>query len=1669
VPNTFVPPLLEQTKPSLTEKEAGDLAYYGAASDESAASPEETVQNYHSAKLDLMQEGESDYINQVQKRWETEQDIHLKNSVRDIVESPTLDPALKRTVLSNYATGRYVPVGLKDKYIQKTASDVTEDTVAQRKQQDWVVQNLDQRKVDLTKKIRNKDINENITKLQSFMMAINHVYTGAANTLGIIPDSQFKEAHKEYEKHLKENPVTTSIAREIGVISTALPALLLSNPIVAVGTAAFVGGSAQGLSKYAELGTKDIKANDRLHSAAASAGLTSAEFVLPIFGAATLLMRAALNGMGNVVISELDITAQNKILEAYPELQAEQFDPKNMTVNAVLGAVIGAVFGRGKPKIEASLGKEGEYIPKDKQEPTGKTPKEGKTYEGETKLKLRSPYPAKVESSKEAQEYARLSISPDSPLALTEMANPAKASELAKAAILDTTGQFAKALGTEKGNIISHWGLPKAMHDEDIELHPEVFDEIKGMDGTAEAAFTYYTQDPNIINVTRRDEDRAAIFDIIREYRSPAVLPGNSLFSHTNFLTKGRQVFGPRTGLGYTDINDALRSISTIKYSIDSHLPEDLRGTLQIIGKEGKEYKVKDNVQGPYHIEWRYEKQYDDAAIQIMGTDSVHTILLGRDVSNVARSPFGAHLFATGRMESLEKGAIRATERQTGMEGKFLDFYESKIVKTKHGEQLRDLINEANETGIDYFSPNMISTRFPHLSAKETDNLFKTHIYWRRIQDYFYNFSNQRLREMAVQSNMQGLYDADYNSIGIVSRVATTSDLKNIRKGDLNKIRESEGEPPVEAVWNYKTNAAIPYNPDLFDKEGLRLVKMYRPIKDVGVHYDYGVIDNTMILDILPHQILPKIPGYSPRRVEENWYVSSHPPSMLVNGYRVSDPKTLRDKYHRTVAGAKDEAEANMIVKEMQEKYPDETFWARPEIQDSFGKILTGTEVHAEMVKESQRRGQRLPGAAGPARLEDPLLSVMNQVRSISRMTTFGAWLDNAKDSFVKGYSEFLVRGQFPQTKSDIIPLTGGMGREEQAKFNSALVAFKYIKDQVNFDTVGDYVWKKAAFYISDMLETPQYPGLKQALHGLTSVLRASGRQGNPLEIYPKSLTTMSFISLNLPRQWLVQPSPMFELYAIHPKSALKNFPQMLHIYMSLVGEERLPGPIGVLWSKMNRGMTSMEKGEHDRVLQNIRNSGLMQGIDMYSLFNHIVSDVNRMLVESPTKRGSRILSKVAMAIPNISRSYGFDAAEALNRIGIYIQVRSMLMERYPNENWESKENLERIAYEAQRLSGTMNRAGNLPYSTGFLSTFLQFAQISQKMTINLLQDNATILTKDERIRLAATRFVMWGGLHGLPGGAFIYWLVEMSDNETIQEYAAEIKQGIGDRILNFISNIFIDPDQNAQIAFSATMTPYSPGFLPQIDFLKQIANMFDDDPLTKTRFPAGSHTSTLLRAYSKMEGWFIAKDITDVNTFNKILLELAPLASQWNNYERGMIMFGTKQIVTANGNNIGWEYTRMEAVMKMLFGTPSYKEMNAYEIEKLHRDGERYKKEMTRTIRRQIVNIQQKTDPIEREKAGQLVNAFISILPKTHFTEQDKKEMIKDLLEGDKKASIDKKDSIIGNLYRDYDQEPTDKWKKIMRILRTYEDPKTKATVEILDGKLSTDNIFKTLEERKE
>ena len=407
------------------------------------------------------------------------------------------------------------------------------------------------------------------------------------------------------------------------------------------------------------------------------------------------------------------------------------------------------------------------------------------------------------------------------------------------------------------------------------------------------------------------------------------------------------------------------------------------------------------------------------------------------------------------------------------------------------------------------------------------------------------------------------------------------------------------------------------------------------------------------------------------------------------------------------------------------------------------------------------------------------------------------------------------------------------------------------------------------------------------------------------------------------------------------------------------------------------------------------------------------------------------------------------------NRIGLYLQAKELWKQQNPGKNWATKENKEVIAAEALRLSGLMNKSGNLPYQEGTLSVFFQFAAISQKLLMNILQDNATIMTPMQRARLAAVRATLYGVKYGIPGGAVIYHFIDQSEDPELKKNAELVKRGVVDYVTNNLIATLIDPDTPSDLAISKSLTPYSEGFLPYYDVAAESVKLFDNRPSSNPRYPAFSLASSFGKTVDQMQGWFITREINGQG-LQEAALEAAELASGFNNYSQGLLLLGIRDKVTANGNRLGEQYSLAEVYGKMFLGSQSQKEIDDYEQIAIMADRNEGKKEMAKEIHQGLMNIRGKIGEQESDIYYKRLNSFVSLLSERHFNHQDRIDVINQVLELDRRSYTSLKQSILADIWKYHSDKQTESNMKMLDILKRSKDPKTQEFVKLLEeGKL--------------
>ena len=1562
----------EGEKHQMKSQEAGTEAFYVVAKGnlDVLENPEQALEQFKEVKDSLMAGMPNELVDAVISQASEEDDESYSLAIESIIKDPTLDKDFKRTILEGYLTSGYIRPSFRNMFIDQQIVRIDGvDSTEEEEQKERVIDNLPQLKKELTNRTHANNLNKIETGWWSelgeglsrgaYQTLLQLGNNDLAFSLGFgVTDQEVMDGRAKLKGWISES--LGGIGPLLG--GSLVPMFIFGSNPAGIALAATVGLLAQATSRYSELGGSVKDHEERLRAAISSGIMFGLDMTLPIHRTAFILKNMITNSMGNIVIGEVDIKLQNEILGAFPEVQQEQFNIKGMTVNGLMGVVVALVAGR-KP------------VPKMANE-----------------------------------------LPPDSAINTIDLIDKKEAADVSVEQITGNTGNesVTEALNGGKGlgELLHDWYLADwlpADRKGDAPIHADLrarLDEkVKIFDNKFRRLYQIFRYDPNVVNATERFEDMKVIFDVLKASNAPYYQQSNSYnkFNFTNEVSEGSSVFGPKNGGTYATEVGATRQMNKLKKTIDL-MDEADRGILKLVGDKKK----------GYHIQWDWQKTYDPLTLGVFGKEAIHTKVLGVDVSGLARTLVGKWLFPYGRNRAAEQGAFRGIERGSLLEQAFLKEFSENVMKSPHKRELNDLIEEAEMGGIDYFSPQEISTRSPHLSTAQVDDLFVSWTMWRRIQDVSHNFTNRQMRNKLASEGFEGVFDVNGQSMGIVNAKITDDELRFL----ADKVKYGDA-----MVWDYSTGKAIRYKPKILKKEGKILVKMKDPVKGEGKSYEYGVVGDGVKLDFLPIHVVPRVAGYSPRKTKENWFIDMFPKAYNINGRVVKNIDELRNKLKTTRAATRTNRDAETMKAELERTNPDMIVEIRRERLDTVERIAEDMQIRGEMLQEAKRRGDRLPSIDGGfARLEDRLITAMDSVRTLANIEAFTQWDNAFQKSFMDSYGDMVKGEDFPTVITQIEP-AGAKTRENEIRYKDALALYDYYHNQKVIGSWEDDYWKNFMFHIADLIEDlPEGKYIDPVVRFASDKTRRLGEAGNIIYKYPKAVVTAAFIHLSPVRQWLIQPAQLREMYFVYPENFPSAIADTFAIRAAIMGKSPSLSRWEKTFTKIGKKSKRMSDKEFDETLEALIDSGIIESIDKNMLVTGMFHDAKTPLVESGKQATLRKAKNAALGGLRKSREIGFDFAELTNRIGMYLQVKAIWRKQNPTKDWRTLENREIIAFEAIKLSGGMSKAGNLPYQKGILSVFLQFSAINHKLTMNLFQDNATILSPSDRARVGAVRLALYGTTYGLPLGMFLENAMDkliydplFADNP---ENRNTFKRGWMDYFSNKIAAPFIDPDVPSDLLVSKGQTPYSEHGLPIVTLVSEMLKLADGQPASNPRFPALAIGSSLKKTYNEMEGWFVDKKMDTPEQVGRILLEAAEIASVGNNATKGYLILAMRDSTTSKGAHSGTPHSKAEAYAMMIAGVQSAKSVEQYDMIRTIAEHKQDLKDIADDLYLQMVNVQTKSKP-EQFSFQRKFSSYMTAIQSDQFSRTDRLKVMEMILQKYKYAQRTTGSSIIAELYK--------------------------------------------------
>ena len=1098
----------------------------------------------------------------------------------------------------------------------------------------------------------------------------------------------------------------------------------------------------------------------------------------------------------------------------------------------------------------------------------------------------------------------------DTPAAATATANTPHAANLGAAAVADSTGQLATAMGTSREAIVSQWGLPK-IQDEFGFVYPDIQRALEKIDLELNEVYQRTEVDPYLVPKTQMDADLEKLSATFKEAAGPSYSMSNSVVTIDNKGINAKMVFGKTDNYGY--------ETELAAQSAANDLAQRLKGLKEFEQNPPKVEQIEDQ----YFITLNTTRPYDPFVKLAMGDDVLKTSFLGMDVSGFANSALGRLFFPSYmRMKpEIPTAQARAAHKTFATEEKYLNLFKEYVTASKHKKELDDLFRSGELDG-KVWKLSDIDTKYPHLTKQERADLQLAYVTGRRIVDHMYRLSDRQFMRNLNEMDMQVIYDSQGRRLGFASSKITADE----------KIR---------TVWDMETKSVMQHKPDT-DKF---VVRLKDPVTVGSEVVRYAYMPNAGKL-VDPHPgTLTRIPGYIPRTNKIHWAVDRVPRDLWDNGLKVAATE-LRN-FKTTVGGDARRTQAEKLAEKMRQENPGYDFVVRKDEQLTEDSIIFDSQVYDAYFKEGHKRGERLHSFYGETELEDVGVSMTRAMRSTARVVGWSGVMESLKKNWVKAYGDF-SKGEFPQAITDIAP-KNKMSPLEEARFKQAQEVYRQIHDgSVTVDTLSDVAWRSTINKLTDLMEDV-IPSI-DTIHGLRSL----ATKGNlPVKLVT-ALPRQMWLYLRPARQWVVQPSQGVELATIDPKFLPTEGHKIMPIFFGLLAKR---GGTMVSFKPVTDFVGGKAVKDYDKLVDAFYNAGILQAVDTNMLVHGLFKDPNSPLIQGSVGKAYDV-TKASLQLPGkVGRQLGYDSAELVNQITNFLFSKRQWELKNPGKDWSKAENVEEIAGYAWRLGhGASTRAGMMPWQQGLIGTFLQFAAIPHKGMMQAF--SAKEYTGKQKAGLVAAR-AFWYGVYGVPLG---YALTEFFDKYLSEEDALVVEQykaGIADKLINKAITAMSSDEVETDLAISKSVTviPETPFFWELGKALYGLAT--GDTSQGAARFPYQSAYSSVFESVKTVwDATHVPDREMTTEELTNAINKLVSNAGGYNDYLIYEQIKTYRDRLDKGGHPYGLHLTLAEAEAKLWTGIGTKKEQRLFEANKASKERQKYIDDGAREIWKRMDNM---------------------------------------------------------------------------------------------------------------
>ena len=1641
--NNRIPPPEAKPLPAKTREQANQEAFFALSQ---LGGGDNIESDKNQSVTQLINDGKSDIVTKAESQAAVINEEERITVMESFMADPTVNSDAKKKVLTRHSRGGYLPSSLKENYINKLSKPNPNLPSSLRESQNIVQTQMPQRVLTHYDRILDEDVSKRGVRghISAFFEGIDHVWDGSELQILGGSKAEYDAGMIEFRKTQEEYRVASALGHMTGIIAPASLALFTGGFIVPIATAAFIAAVIDGTSRFSELDYEGVDYDTALKASLAQAVTTGVDFTVPIIRASTIISRMLWNGGINVTLGEMNTAMQNYILEAYPALRQPQFDVMNMSINALAGIIIGGIFGRNTNSF-------------DKRMPDMDVP-HNSIYE------------------------------------TMNVANPLEARKIIAENIKkDSTGKLTKEMsggrdihGVWKSMALARIHRP---HPTDNQLSPEIINEMNEVGGNmaeqAEWAFTSTQYDPFFINVTKRNADVAAVFDIKRELIVKGnMLPANSYLGGVNInnnVSEGTDLYGTTKQLPFPTELGAKRFLITLEKRIErGQVP--IESTLEVIPKGGG-----------YVVAWNWKQLYEPVSL----TDThVQKIGMGigpikKDVTDLARSTWFDNISKVGRLNPpMENAGIVNQEIERAIFTNLTKNLNEALLKNKkYNRELDEVINHAEQnahlrTDGAFYDMKSLSVMFPHLGVPALERLHATHQIWRRAVKIEYLFDNREYRNKLAYQGMEALWRVNEKDGKVDELLGVVT--KQLQPNDISSLLAREGKGNT-MLWDYDRNLAVEYNKEAFDAENKIIVKLNEDIKidktDAGQlvrTYKYGVVkqDGNLKFNYLPEFILDEIDGYSPRAVKENYFVDAFPEKAIMDGKLVTSHAALY-KIKTTLGGFRTKADADEFIYRYIKDYPNMILVPREDTGSvSMRKIEDLYRLKKSERLHAKRKREKMLSLKGFARNEDRWVSITDSYRTLAKHAAHGDHGLAIKESFIQNFGDMIPShyvNEMPDFIEELIPPTPNT-KENQIRLQEAQAYFKYNQRFNQIQQAGDFRWNRWWHSVANSAERLIVPeNISKMFHkeskGMVDKLYLLSRQGNIPYKWATQFVTMNMISMNILRQYMIQPAEMLVMHSLFPNQWGKTMAQMMSFRLALTATSHDLGPISRLIMYHARRGSGLSDQEFDETMAWFEESGLLSGFDSHAYVSDMSNDAKNMLVEDYTDLGLKYINKVGLFAPRAARKVGYDPAELTQRVGNLTMAKHLWQRKNPTLDWRTPENKAIIAAEGLKLSGSMNKGASYDYQHNWLKPFLQFQAIIQKQTMNQLQDTATIMNDDDRARLALARIILFGDA-GLVGGTLAAIIYDLLNDEEGAPFVSDpkwrmaLETGIIDPIMNKSYDLAISvyrskmglekDDSTSTVMIGKSISPVAEYGFPHIAGIAEILKLTNGNPSDNPRFPVLHMGASLFKTYHEIKSWTHIKPITTAEQFEFILREALETATIFGNMEKALVMMEARQYLSSKGKSLGLAPSYADIIYKGMFGGENQKQYKMFEVSNYMMELGKNEKEIAKKVYTLLQNVYSKQKngaELKEDKAAHIskLSSFLTMVAPT-IGRQSRENIMDHFMTMDKQSQNNVGQSIVNSILKNQTRSTSELLHKALSGLEDIKHPALPEIKKILE-----------------